>query len=44
MRQMFRNLLMVVMMLTGGYLKAVTQEYAGITGMMHVPTAEMAFK
>ena len=42
MRQVFRNLLMVVMMLTGGYLKAVAQEYVGITGMMHVPTAEMA--
>lgn len=42
MRQMLRNLLMVVMMLTGGYIKAVAQEYTGITGMMHVPTAEMA--
>lgn len=42
MIQVFRNLLMVVMMLTGGYLKAVAQEYVGITGMMHVPTAEMA--
>lgn len=42
MRQMFRNLLMVVMMLTGSYIKAVAQEYTGITGMMHVPTAEMA--
>lgn len=42
MKRKIGKLLLGILLLAGGCVQASAQEYTGITGMMHVPTAEMA--
>lgn len=42
MKRVIGKFLLGTILLAGSYIQASAQEYTGITGMMHVPTAEMA--
>lgn len=42
MRNALRTLMVGMTLAVGSYVTLAAQEYTGITGMMHVPTAEMA--
>lgn len=42
MKNALRTLMIGITLAVGSYVTLAAQEYTGITGMMHVPTAEMA--